>query len=194
MNNFRFDSETHTYWMDNRKLPGVTGILTDAGLINTDWFQEEHANRGTAVHTACLYWLQNDLDEESLDPQLAGYLEGFKEFMHKSGFSPEMSLVEKPRYDALKLFAGTPDLPGYMNSLPVIIDIKSGGVYPYHALQLAAYKILLRVNGFQALKRYVLQLRPNGSSKLHEFKDINDEGVFLAALTLYQWKYKNGGK
>ena len=88
-------------------------------------------------------------------------------------------------------FAGTLDKLALLKDVPIVLDLKTGVIQPWTAIQVAAYHIL--VNEPQR-KRYAVQLNNDGSYRLQEFKDRSDRGVFLAALSTYTWKQKNGGK
>jgi hypothetical protein len=191
-----FIEETHTYKLNNDLIvSSVTEILTGCGLIDTTWYRKEHAFRGRAVHKSLLYYLQCDLDERTLSPGIVPYLDAFKLFQQHVKLEPKLELVEKPMIHPTLLFAGTPDMPCELNGSPALIDFKTCPALPHHGIQLAAYKILLRdVADFHVRSRYVLQLKPDGKYKLHEFKDRNDERVWLSCLAIYNWKKLKGGK
>ena len=190
-----FDSLSHTYKLSGTVISSVTQILTDMGLIDTSFHQEAHAIRGRACHAAILYHLQGDLDESNIDDRIKPYLSAFKLFESHVRLKPVMGLVEKPMIHESLMFAGTPDIPCELNGIPSLIDLKTGSVLPVHSLQLAAYKILLRdVEHFEVVKRYVLQLKNDGTYLLREFNDKNDERIWLSCLAIYNWKQINGGK
>jgi hypothetical protein len=53
-----FDSDTHCYSLDGRKIQSVTQRIARAGLLGSapTWHTPEAAERGTAVHLACAHW------------------------------------------------------------------------------------------------------------------------------------------
>ena len=190
---FRFNESDHTYWLGGERLPGVTEILASCGMIDGQYFTEEATARGQAIHRAIHYWLEGDLDEEGLDPRIRPYLVQFQEFVRETGFKAHS--IEQPRFHSKLKFAGTPDITGKMSLAPqyeVLIDIKTGGQAPWHALQLAAYKMLLQdTESPSPVKTYVLYLNEN-YYRLVQLGDRNAGQVFLSCLTVYHWKRRNG--
>jgi hypothetical protein len=65
--------ETHTY---TPNLPSVTTILKSVGLIDASFYTIEGRERGSAVHLACEYFDQGDLDEDTLELPTAFYFPG----------------------------------------------------------------------------------------------------------------------
>lgn len=176
----------------------VTELLAEAGLIDRTWFSEEGATRGRYVHTACHYYDTGELDEESLDPVLIPYLDGWKKFVADTRVT---ILQAEERIDNERLgLTGRPDRvvdwPGVGYA---VIDIKSGSLSDWTAIQLAAYKLLLVESRYNRewvknLKRFAVNLPGDGTYKVKEYKDRADEGIFLAALAIHNWKKNHGGK
>ena len=186
----RFDPALHKYYIDDMEIPGATTILAEAGLINRKYHNDFARDRGKAVAMAIELWLHNDLDLSTVDPEVDPYLQDFIGFGMNSNFKPELSLVEKPLIHELLRFGGIPDLTGYMNGEPCVIDIKTGGKELWHKIQTVFYSILLRdVAGFKVKKRYALYLCGVG---LIPHTDKNDERVAMACLTVAQWKRREG--
>ena len=140
----RFDPTLHKYYIDDVEIPGTTTILAEAGLINRKYYNDFARDRGKAVARAIELWLHNDLDLSTVDSEVDPYLQDFIGFGMNSNFKPELSLVEKPLIHELLRFGGIPDLTGYMNGEPCVIDIKTGGKEPWHKIQTVFYSILLR--------------------------------------------------
>lgn len=174
----------------------VTALLAEAGLIDRTWFSEEGATRGTSVHQACHYYDMGELDEESLDPILAPYVEGWKKFRADTGVT---ILKCEERIDNERLgVTGKPDRIIEWPSVGfAVVDIKSGSLSDWTAIQLAAYKLLLLQDGWDTakpLKRFAVNLPGDGTYKVKEYKDRADEGIFLAALAIHNWKANHGGR
>ena len=165
----------------------VTELLKDEGFIDTQWFTEYYATRGTYVHKACELLDHDDLEEAELDPVLIPYVSAWQRFKDESKF--QIIEMETRLISETYQFTGKPDRIGLLNGCPAIVDMKSGAVQRWTALQLAGYEILKG----SPHKRFGVQLKDDGSYKLTEFKDRSDRGVFLAALSCYQWK-NNGRK
>ena len=107
-------------------------------------------------------------------------------------------LVEHPVASERHLFAGTIDRIGTLDGMLSIVDLKtSAAVNPLTALQLAAYQQAYNEAAHRgasdplrawAQKRFAVQLRPDGSYRLHEYKDAADWSTFLALLTSRNWR------
>jgi len=176
----------------------VTALLAEAGLIDRTWFSEEGATRGTYVHQACHYYDTGELDEESLDPVLIPYLDGWKKFVADTRVT--ILRAEERIVNERLGITGTPDRvvewPGVGYA---VIDIKSGSLSDWTAIQLAAYKLLLTDavkddDWPRVLKRFAVNLPGDGTYKVKEYKDRADEGIFLAALAIHNWRKNHGGK
>ena len=187
----RFDPELHKYYDNNDiEIPGVTATLAEAGLINTRYYNNFARDRGKAVAKAIELWLHGILDDETVDMEVRPYLDYFIKFYKNSKFKAELSLVEVPLIHPLLHFGGIPDLPGYLNDEPCVIDIKCGAKEPWHMIQLAYYSILLRdIASFPVKKRFALYLCGQG---LVEYKNRGDEIMALSCLTVAQWKRREG--
>lgn len=175
--------ETHSY---SNNLPSVTGILKSVGLIDAAWFTDEGKERGKAVHLACEYLDQGDLDEESLDPQIVPYLEAYKKFKRETGW--EFDWIEAPVSDKAHLYSGTPDR--ILTARPrKSVDIKTGVHQRWHAIQAIAYINCL--DDPFSYSRFGLYLQANGNYSLREFPRTEyaaDLAIWQSALNLFYWK------
>jgi len=72
----QFDVETHTYTDDFGVVPSVTQVLTRAGMIDTQWFTPEAAERGTNVAKMTEFFDDGELDTETLPEYLVPFLDG----------------------------------------------------------------------------------------------------------------------
>ena len=180
-----YNDEKHEYRINNIVIPGVTSILQAAGLYDDSFFTEESRNRGKYVHKACLYHLQNDLNENTIPDEYRGYIEAFKRFMDESDCKPHLDRCEVPLFHTKECWAGTPDICGTLNNISMVLDIKTGQQNKTASYQLAAYQILLAVNGYEAINRFALYLKSNGRYNLIQHKDRHDKNIFHAALTIF---------
>lgn len=187
MAEFLFDEERHVYTLDGQVLPGVTGVIKEAGLYDFRPGNEWHMELGTYVHQACEYYDKGELDEEDLDETIQPYLEGWKKFRRETGFTP--TLNEKQLYHKAWLYAGTLDRLGPIGRTAWLIDIKTGSEQAATAIQTAAYRGLAENEGLTVHKTGAVHLRPDGTYRLIETKDyMQNRGLFLSALSLYRWK------
>lgn len=181
----KFDESTHTFTLDGVVIPSVTQILKKAGLIDDAWYDMYYANKGTAIHKAVELFENDDLDEDSLDDEIKPYLGAWIKFKLETDWRTAQTELQVHGIG----YAGIVDLVGSLNEEPAIIDLKSGSVVsPWWGLQLAAYVNAIEIEVDLLPQRYALQLKNDGTYKLHEYKDRNDIRVFNAALTIANWK------
>lgn len=176
----------HRYWFDGRELIGVTATLKAVGLIDTEWFTEAAQLRGTYVHEACCLVDDNDLG--AIDPAIAPYVAAYETFLRDA--KPDWAFIEQRVCDPAMGYAGTLDRCGFLNGKWIVADVKTGPESAWHSLQLAAYaRLVPHASGLKP-DRYGLYLRADGTYRLRQFTNRNDERVFLAALSIAQWKQR----
>lgn len=199
---FTFDEAAHEYRLDGKRLPSVTQILRplapDFSAIPPAILERKRA-LGTAVHLACELDDLGELDESSLDEEVAGYLAGWRKF--KADQCVTVLLNEKRLYHPRLGYAGTLDRFLRTDRDPWLIDLKTAiDPAPVYGPQLAAYQELLTANADDLehpvlcrgpMRRASLHLDGEGRYRLHEFRNPNDWPAFMACLTLSQWKETN---
>jgi len=183
-----FKADTHQYFNRGVELPSVTTILSDLGFVDKSFFTEYGRTRGKFVHLACELDDRGELEEESLDSVLLPYLEAWRSFKRDTGFVCEA--IEKPVASEMYQYAGTLDRLGKLSNAPAILDIKSGAVSSWAALQLAAYEIAEN----RRLKRFAVQLMETGKYKLHSYTNPQDRQIFLSAVACWWWIHNQKGK
>lgn len=175
-----FEPVKHHYKVDGILKRSVTGIIQDAGLVDTKWFTEESRQRGSAVHHGVRLLLEgHKLDPKTVDPRIVGYIKGAERFLSEVFVEP--ICVEVPMYHETLDYCGTMDLVARYGSkkLITIIDWKTGPVPDLEvvspeALQMAFYKMLFEANQPGKIqKRLGVHLEKNGNYKLAPF--IYDE-------------------
>lgn len=176
-----FSPDNHEYTLDGIVIPSVTQVLKESGLIDTTWYTDGGADRGTKVHQVLHYYDEGDLDLESVDDAIRGYHVAYAKFCCDSGFIPE--LIEHRVCHQTYRYAGTLDRTGTMNGNKVVLDIKTGQVQPWAALQLAAYAYCFWPVQYQH-QRYALEVRPDGTYRLTHYKDPNDIKCFCRSLII----------
>jgi hypothetical protein len=181
MRSVAFNPENHTY---EDGLPSVTQVLTEAGLLCTDFCTEEGRQRGSAVHTACHYYDEGDLDLESVDPSIQGYLEAYIKWRTDTGNRPDW--IETPIRS--QAYAGIPDRIMILRPR-ALWDLKSGPYQHWHRLQAAAYVNML--DDPWSYSRFGLYLRTDGTYSIKEFPKseyARDLNTFLSCLNIYNWR------
>ncbi len=193
METVEFDEATHTYTQGGVKLPSVTTIIRAAGLM-PDFYgsgNETAMLRGTLVHRVCEFHDEGDLDESSVDPALAGYLEAWKKFRADTGFKPEK--IEWRNAHPIYRYAGMVDRTGLFGGLRSIIDIKTGAFDPWMGVQTAAYEGLFAPYGPVGVNRRLgVHLTAEGKYSVRRFEERSDWPIFLSALGLYNWRKSHG--
>jgi hypothetical protein len=185
-----FDEATHTYTIGGKPVPSVTGVLKEAGLIDTTWYSPEAAQRGTFVHQACALYDRDELDVDALDPQLSPYLEAWVKFRQQSQVA--LAIIEQPFYSLEHGFAGTVDRAWLDGKHFVVCDIKSGPLPKWLPLQLAGYSIL--INAFSGMG---IELRKNGTYSVQVIKTpelFKTRKLFLEALAKVKKEREKHGK
>lgn len=170
-------------------MPNVTTVL--APLM--DWSKvspevlEDAQRLGTAVHKATELDDHKDLDEETVDEAVLPYLLAWRSFRGDSGFMPVA--IEERIFCKRHFYAGTLDRIGWLNGKRVLIDIKTGILTAAAGPQLAAYQEAKNHRTKDKVeKRYAVQLKGDGTYSLKEYTDPTDLTVFLALLTLHNWR------
>ena len=172
-------------YYDNCKYPRVTSVIASAGLIDTEWFTDEVRDRGSAVHLACQFLDENDLDWSTVDPKYLPYVKAYEKFLNEC--KPMWKHIEHRITDDLYGYTGTVDRIGMLFDKNCVLDIKSGGMYPATGIQLAAYEAATK----EKLVRYGLQVKDDESYKLKKYEDRTDIKIFRSALAVAKWKEVN---
>lgn len=184
-----FEPETHTYRIDGQVVPSVTQILSEAGLVDGQWYTEQSQHRGRLVHLMTALDDQNELNEEMVHGEYQGYLNAWRRF--KAETKCEILAIEQRVYNCMYRYAGTTDRLVSMHSLVVeLLDIKTGGPEWWHKFQTAGYWMC---DDIQAARRGSIYLSPDGTYKIKEHEAHGyDTDVFRAALTLANAKRNEG--
>lgn len=188
-----FEPDDHTYWFGLERVPSVSEILrplTDPFLARIpestlNWKRD----LGIAVHKACQLFDLGQLDEESLDPAIVPYLEGYKTFL--VDYEPTWDGIEQIVFEPTARYAGTLDRVGRTKDGPTLIDIKtSAKIQPTAALQLWAYRMAYDPTATPDLA--VVQLLPTAN---YTFKLFTNYGSYMATwdglCAIYRWNREN---
>jgi hypothetical protein len=192
-----FDASLHEYRWNGVRVPSVTQVLAqciDFSMVSRDVMEAKGA-LGTAVHAACELDDANDLVEESVHDSVRGYLEGYRKF--KRDKVTKVIATEMPVYHALFGYAGKLDLLTEFDDARWLIDWKTPlAINPATALQTAGYvnalsRELTGEKGPSSIKRAALQLKADGTYRLHEFTNPNDFSTFVSFVNVFKWKESN---
>ena len=164
-----FNATHHEYHLDGDPVTSVTQAIEAAHLVDTRWFKDEHAARGTAVHNKIYCVLARLVDRFAADDPHIGYLQAAHQFMEDSQLQPIE--LEMPVYDEIFRTAGTLDVIGSIPGGTVLVDWKTGAPAPWHGIQLAGYARMARdVHTIDV--RMTVHLKKNGTySTMTSWKD-----------------------
>jgi hypothetical protein len=180
-----FDEQRHEYRFMGAVVPGVTHLLrplVDFSRVPPAVLAAK-ADLGRRVHTACHFHAEDDLDPDSVEADVAPYLEAYKRFLAESG--AVIQQVESRVFEPLLGYAGTLDLVLLLNGHRWVVDLKTSIVTPGSVgPQTAAY---MRALGDTSItRRAALRLRPDGSYRLDSLTDPNDMPTFMACLAIHR--------
>ena len=196
----KFNAEKHEYSKAGVIIPCVTDVLTAGGLndifgkIDRDILEAGRV-RGKYVHLATELYDKGTLDDSTVHEEIRPYLDAWIKFRKDTGFKPR--IIEEIVYSKKYGYAGTVDRIGPLYKIETVVDIKSGELMPSAAPQTSAYQCGYNEGKSpkdKAKNRLIVQLRNNGTYKLpkKEFYSKDDFAVFLACLTLRNWKARHG--
>lgn len=194
-----FDEESHSYRLGDLQLTSVTQVLAQTGLAQFDapWFTEAIKARGTYLHQAIALECEGDLDDDTLDEQLRGGVDGWRKFMADTGakieFGEQMLCDPDLRVAGrLDYIITMPDPRDPARTIRVLLDVKHA-LYPCAAIQLAAYVDMATALYDHPVyfRRAALVLPGDGSYSLHHFTDALDRATWHAAVRILNWRLAN---
>jgi hypothetical protein len=197
MSSATFAAHLHAYELDGRQIPSVTQVLTLAGISDVSGIPVHNLDRaasiGKAVHLACDLLDADDLDLDSLDPQIVGYVLGYQRFREEWDFVPEL-IEHRTVASVLGLQYGMcVDRVGPLRGKMYVLDLKTSSKRrPEWAIQTIAYAQGL---GMYDAGRAALHLHKDGTYNLIEYQDrVQDAETWEAALQVAYWKLNHGAK
>jgi hypothetical protein len=185
-----FVEQGHLYTYRGMRVPSVTDLLDEFNLIDTTWYREYHAWRGSVVHKCCELLDLNDLDESSVDERVLGYIEAYRAFKSDLHFEP--LAIERRIFHPQLRVAGTFDRVGMMGKFPALVDLKSGKPTAAAAIQTAGY-----AGAFQKpmlFRRFAVQLMNTGRYQMVEYPPETYHrhwAVFSSLAVAHWWKREN---
>lgn len=186
---FYLEPVGHNYWLDNKRIPGCTGMLKDQGYIDVEWCKPSARLRGSEVHKGIHYLNEGDLHWDSVPRAYRGYLEAYQRFFQDWNVIPE--LVEVPIYHPVYRYGVTADIVGrVLDNVPAIIEIKTGPIKKWVPLQTIAQEMAVRAwePGAPHRRRWGVRLNEDGTYKPSpEFVNYDrDEAQFRIILGAVQ--------
>jgi hypothetical protein len=198
MSELRFDRGPHRYWLGKRRLPSVSEVVSETGLVRDHtWTNPYYRVRGSAVHDAIRLRLLGLLDEDSLDNHTRPFIQRFDRFAETVNLIP--LFLEEPLHCPIFYYAGTPDFFGLVNDYPTLLDWKCGPYEPGYSVQVAGgYMPLIEAAADQAkipvsvadayrAKIAVVPLNRSLPSPVWLGRDGLRE-LFRSALAIHNWR------
>lgn len=184
-----FDPTPHHYHLDGVRVPSVTEVLHDSGLIRLDhlpaFILEAARRRGTDVHAALHFVNDGDLDASSVADQYQPYLEAWQRY--RAERDVVVLLCEHRLASRRYRVAGTLDLLCSIGTDGWLIDYATGdpatvakdlqtAAYLGLALEWAAHDPRLAevLRRHPRWRRGAVQLRPNGTFRFTEYTAVTD--------------------
>lgn len=180
-----FNDRQHRYSLGKLVLPSVTQVIPDAWPAELSQSARELASiRGLEVHAITA---KIDLGASRIgkvSPAAEPYVEAHRLFLAER--KPKVLGVEVRSWHKGFLYAGTLDRIYKFASDADLVDLKTAAlIEPETGLQTAAYE---KISPIPTKRRYTLQLKGDGTYKLHEWKGATDFSVFVSCLNYYRWK------
>lgn len=190
-----FTARGHVYQQDDIVIPSVTQVLTLAGIDDVSrvplFYLERAAAIGTAVHEACEFMDQDDLDIDSVHPLIVGHVLAYQKFKQETGFEP---LIVEQRgigeSNGLR-FGFCLDRIGMLNGEKILLDIKTSSKAE-HAWQIQTAGYADAIDHTEP--RLVIHTKKDGNYKVIRHDDLGDFETWLAALNVAHWKLAHGAK
>ena len=205
---FTFHEEGHRYVdKGGRQVLSVTQVLESAGLIDYSGAPQEALDAksevGSAVHSAVHVLStpsEGELDWDTVDTRCTPYILGFEKFVNDTGW-----ICQQAEYqNCVRLLQGDVgfkiDQIGLIGGMSAVMEWKcTAQPEKSWAIQTSGYEACLKAIGFKpegtpAFKRLAVQLKPDGTYKLHIFDDRTDKNVWEWCLALATWKLNHGYK
>jgi len=184
MSTLEYDAVGHRYSVGGIEIPSVTRVIGDVLAGDMRWSNEAAMWRGSVVHKVCELDDRGTLDEATVDAHAHGYLLAWRNF--KAEMKVEIFETEIPRLSEKHMYAGRPDRVAFIGGKQMVLDIKTGGLSPVTAIQLAAYCELT-----QTMERAAVQIDLGGAYTLtpYNVRDLRrDHAIFLNALAVWNWR------
>lgn len=184
-----FRDENHVYWLRGQKIRGVNESI-EHFIAKSPWIDEWYADRGSMAHEAIKLMLLDDLDWDSLDPEIEPFVRAARDFIADSGW--EVVHVEPLLHSEKLWVAGQPDVimrTRGRHPLWVLPDWKTGAPIPPYELQTAGYELIVEdALGLKIAKRMCVRLQRDGKYRVRGHNSPRDRIAFTGMCHALAWK------
>lgn len=173
---YTFNAERHEYAIDGVRVPSITQLLKQGGLVDDRYYTEESRRRGQAIHSmASDFDLGVDLGDELKVSPYRGYVMAYMAAV--AALQPTWEQIEvfdvHPRYR----FGGRPDRVGECFGRLTVAEIKSAAKAAHHTVQTGLQGLLVaerkQVEPL-SIQRLVIYLKPTGKYSIEECTQRSD--------------------
>ena len=191
----RLDEESHTYWYNDRRIPGISELLRYWGFLDDTYYNEESREVGRGVHAIIHdYELGGAAGHEFKDPKVLKRFDEYLRFRDDKDF--RVIAVEKIFADPAGRYACKIDLLGHFGeqSMLSLIEIKCGVELPWHRLQTAGQRRCVKMPTWDIvapMRRFALYLSDKRPYNLKEHVDRSEEGLIDGYASGYWWNRNN---
>jgi len=165
--------------MKEKELPRVSEIIA---VLQEAMPGDYYLQRGAVLHQAISLYLQNKLDENTIDKRIKGFFDGFKVFIKTMKIQP--LFIEKSLKNDILKYTGTIDL---YTDKGILIDFKTNSIPKSTTAQLGGYTLLLESEGYQVKECWAVCLLDN-SFRIEHIDKEKGKKIFLACLSIYHFK------
>lgn len=188
METFRFDEDTHTYWLNEKVIPSITQILSPLAMANLSHIPDQDIveaarQRGVEAHASI-----DRFNKGECDAYESNYTMAWARFCESTGFKATHS--EYRTYHPSILFACTIDVLGTLpNGKQMLIDVKTGTKYKYLSLQTAGQVMALSAHGLcdREIPRANVHIFEKDGEWTYKIDEHNDPGDFTALFNFIGW-------
>jgi hypothetical protein len=158
-----------------------------------DYQRDTAADLGTRVHLLAAQLAQGI--EPAPTAEEAPFVASYRQFL--SDANPRFLAVEEMVLNLKHEYAGTLDAIADIRGQVWLLDLKTGGIYPDTALQLAAYGSCEAIGRPGTTRRFrlpratrfgVVHVRPEGTRLVEYAVDRSTFDAFLEARALFAWR------
>lgn len=183
----RLDEELHQYWLNERRIPGISELLKHWGFIDGTYYTEESREVGRAVHASI-----HDIElggaaaNEFTSSRILNRIDEYLRFKSDKDF--RVRRVEQIYGDPAGRYACKIDLLGTFGEVPVLslVEVKCGAELPWHRLQTSGQKRCIVDVGL--VRRFALYLPFKGRYNLKEHTDRAEEFIVDGLASAYWWR------
>lgn len=192
--NLRLDEESHTYWLNGCRIPGISELLRYWGFVDETYYNEDAREVGRGVHAGI-----HDIEmggaaaHEFVNPKITHRIDEYLRFKSDKDF--RVIAVEKILADPAGRYACRIDLLGTFGESHglSLIELKCGAQEGWHKLQTAGQKRCIE-HVESTLRRFALYLPFPGRYNLKEHGDRAEEGLVDGYASGYWYNQNHGIK